>query len=196
MKKISLFFILTLFTFSLSAKMETKYLQINYSGRGILEDKKLEEHLKSNFKSTKSNLQKMINDFISLFPFSEQNNINDIDFQFKPGNPIKIKRTFGVISRLKEDTKYYQFIAYNYEAIIEVAPSIVRQCKKVFLFKQCKNVKVNPSVSQDEIQKFVNKEIMPKVYNNGKVHLPTENYSKFYQIYQKSQLYKSLEKLY
>ena len=57
-------------------------------------------------------------------------------------------------------------------------------------------MKVNPSVSQDEIQKFVNKEIMPKVYNNGKVHFPTENYSKFYQIYQKSKLFKSLDNLY
>ena len=41
MKKISLFISLTLFTFSLSAKMETKYLQINYSGKGILEEKKI-----------------------------------------------------------------------------------------------------------------------------------------------------------
>ena len=196
MKKISLFISLTLFTFSLSAKMETKYLQINYSGRGILEDKKLEEHLKSNFKSTNSNQQKMINDFIYFFPFSEQHNLGDIDFQFKPGNPIKIKRTFGGTSRLKEDTKYYQFLAYNYEAIIEVLPSFVRQCKQFLFFKQCKNVKVNPSVTQDEISKFVNKEIIPKVYNKGQLHLPTENYSKFYQIYQKSKLFKSLDNLY
>ena len=98
--------------------------------------------------------------------------------------------------RLDEDQKYYQFLVYKYEAIIEVLPLIVRKCKKVLFFKQCKNVKVNPSVTTDEIKKFVNKEIIPKVYNSGKVHLPTENYSKFYQIYQKSKLFKSLDNLY
>ena len=56
-------------------------------------------------------------------------------------------------------------------------------------------MKVNPSVTNDEIKKFVKKEIIPKVYNNGKVHLPTENYSKFSQIYQKSEFFKSLLKL-
>ena len=191
MKKISLFISLTLFTFSLSAKMETKYLQINYSGKGILEEKKLEEHLKSNFKSTDSKYQKLINTFISFLPFSEKSNISNLNCPFIREKPIKIKGIFGVTNRLKEDKQYYQFIAYNYEAIIEVPPSIVRQCKKVFLFKQCKNVKVNPSVTNDEITKFVNKEIIPKVYNSGKVHLPTENYSKFYEIYQKSKLFKN-----
>ena len=97
--------------------------------------------------------------------------------------------------RLDEDQKYYQFLVYKYEAIIEVLPSIVRQCKQFLFFKQCKNVKVNPSVTNDEITKFVNKEIIPKVYNSGKVHLPTENYSKFSQIYQKSEFFKSLLKL-
>ena len=61
--------------------------------------------------------------------------------------------------------------------------------------KECKNVKVNLSVTQEEIIKFVKKEIIPKVYNNGQVHLPTENYSKFYEIYQKSDLFKSHLKL-
>ena len=54
-------------------------------------------------------------------------------------------------------------------------------------------MKVNPSVTNDEIKKFVKKEIIPKVYNNGKVHLPTENYSKFSQIYQKSHSVKILD---
>ena len=196
MKKISLFISLTLFTFSLSAKMETKYLQINYSGKGILEEKKLEEHLKSNFKSTDSKYQKLINTFISFLPFSEKSNISNLNCPFIREKPIKIKGIFGVTNRLKEDKQYYQFIAYNFEAIIEVLPLIVRKCKKVLFIKECKNVKVNPSVTQEEIIKFVNKEIIPKVYNNGKVHLPTENYSKFYQIYQKSHSVKILDSLY
>ena len=60
MKKISLFFILTLFTFSFSAKFEIKNLQINYSAKGILEKTKLQEHLKSNLKGFNSKYQKMI----------------------------------------------------------------------------------------------------------------------------------------
>ena len=72
MKKISLFFILTLFTFSLSAKMETKYLQINYSGRGILEVKKLQEHFKSNLKGFNSKHQNSINQYISDIPYLEK----------------------------------------------------------------------------------------------------------------------------
>ncbi len=192
MEKISLFFILTLFTLSFSAKMETKYLQINYSAKGILEDKKLQEQLKSNLKSTNSNHQKMIDNYISDFPFMNENSFNHMDLQYNPGKPIKIKNVLLLTNGLKEDKQYYQFIACNYEAIIEVLPSIVRQCKQFLFFKQCKNVKVNPSVTQDEILKFVNKETIPKVYNNGKVHLPTENYSKFYKIYQESQFFKSL----
>ena len=196
MKKISLFISLTLFTFSFSVKMETKYLQINYSGKGILEEKKLQEHLKSNLKGFNSKNQKMIDEFIIDFPYSTAFTDGDLDIKFNPGKPITVKRIFSFTNRLKDDKEYHQFLAYNYEAIIEVPPSIVRQCKKVFLFKQCKNVKVNPSVTNDEILKFVKKEIIPKVYNKGQLHLPTENYSKFYQIYQKSKLYKSLEKLY
>ncbi len=53
-------------------------------------------------------------------------------------------------------------------------------------------MKVYPSVTQDEIKKFVNKEIIPKVYNIGQLHLPTENYSTFYGIYQKSQFFRTL----
>ena len=196
MKKISLFFILTLFTFSFSAKMETKYLQIDYSGRGILEVKKLQEHFKSNLKGFNSKHQNAINQYISDIPYLEKIAGDHLDLTADPGKPIKIKRILGVISKLKEDTKYYQFIAYIYEAIIEVLPSIVRQCKQFLFFKQCKNVKVNPSVTTDEIKKFVNKEIIPKVYNSGKVHLPTENYSKFYQIHQKSHSVKILDNLY
>ena len=195
MKKISLFFILTLFTFSLSAKMETKYLKINYSGRGILEDKKLQEHFKSNLKSTNRTNQKTVDKYVSELPDMDKSAINDMDIKFNPGKPISIKSMVSMVERLNEDIKYYQFFAYNYEAIIEVLPSIVRQCKQFLFFKQCKNVKVNPSVTNDEIHKFVNKEIMPKVYNKGKVHLPTENYSKFSQIYQKSEFFKSLLKL-
>ena len=191
MKKISLFFILTLFIFSLSAKMETKYLKINCSGRGILEDKKLEEYLKSNLKSTKSDVQKFTQ--FMPDPYLDKSVINDMDIKSNPGKPITIKSLFSIIDRLDEDTKYFRFIALQYEAIIEVPPSIVRQCKQFLFFKQCKNVKVNPSVANDEILKFVNKEIVPKVYNNGKVHLPTENYSKFYQIYQKSHSVKILD---
>ena len=41
--------------------METKYLQIDYSGRGILEVKKLQEHLKSNLKGFDSKHQDFIN---------------------------------------------------------------------------------------------------------------------------------------
>ncbi len=196
MKKISLFFILTLFTFSFSAKMETKYLQIDYSGRGILEVKKLQEHLKSNLKGFDSKHQNLINQFISDIPNMEENAGSHLDLTADIGKPIKIKSMPLLAIRLKEDTKYYQFLIYKYEAIIEVLPSIVRQCKQFLFFKQCKNVKVNPSVTNDEITKFVNKEIIPKVYNSGKVHLPTENYSKFYQIYQKSKLFKSLDNLY
>ena len=193
MKKISLFFILTLFTFSFSAKMETKYLQIKYSAKGILEEKKLQEHFKSNLKSTYSGYQKRLNDFISEFIFMDQTKTYHMDCQFNPGKSITIKRIFAVIKRLKEDSKYYQFIAYNYEAIIEDLPSIVRKCKKVLVFKKCKNVKVDTSVTQEERDQFINKEIMSKVYNNGKVHLPTENYSEFYQIYQKLDFLKLLE---
>ena len=118
-----------------------------------------------------------------------------MDIKSNPGKPITVKRIILLTNRLKDDKEYHQFIAYNYEAIIEVPPSIVRKCKKVLFIKECKNVKVNPSVTQEEIIKFVNKEIIPKVYNNGKVHLPTENYSKFYEIYQKSDLFKSHLKL-
>jgi hypothetical protein len=192
MKKISLFFILTLFTFSFSAKMETKYLQIKYSAKGILEEKKLQEHLKSNLKSTDSKTQEKFNDFISDFIFMDQTKTGDIYLSMTEKS-FTIKRIFAAINRLKEDSKYYQFIAYNYEAIIEDLPSIVRKCKKVLFFKQCKNVKVNPSITQEERDQFIKKEIMSKVYNNGQVHLPTENYSEFYQIYQKLDFLKLLE---
>ena len=115
-----------------------------------------------------------------------------MDINSNPGKPITIKTVFSIINRLNEYKQYYQFIAYKYEAIIEVLPSIERQCKKVLFLTYCENVKVNPSVTQEEIKQFVNKEIMPKVYNVGQFRLPTENYSKFYGIYQKSQFFKSL----
>ncbi len=132
MKKIPLFFILTLFTFSFSAKMETKNLQIYYSRKGILEKTKLQEHFKIYLKGFDSKYQKVIDEFILDFPYLIQKFINNMDINSNPGKPITINSVFSIINRLKEDTKYYQFIAYRYEAIIEVLPSIELQCKQFF----------------------------------------------------------------
>ena len=100
--------------------MITKYLKVNYSGNGILEKTKLQEHFKSNLKGFDNKYQKAIDEFILDFPYLIQKFINNMDINSNPGKPITIKSVFSIINRLKEDTKYYQFIAYKYEAIIEV----------------------------------------------------------------------------
>ena len=186
MKKISLFISLTLFTFSFSINLIEKSLKINYAGKGILEGKELEKHLMKNFIVSDKDLQKKINliigDIIYLDPFSWKN----LDYRRDLEKNLQIKRIVVMAKTLEEDKNYLHFIIYMYEGVFVVPPITKRKCTRFLFISKCKNVKVEQTITQKEINDYVDKVMHPKMYNRAQLLLPKENNSKFYEVYKKN----------
>ena len=186
MKKISLFISLTLFTFSFSINLIEKSLKINFAGKGILGSKELQELLKKKLRVSNKDSQKTINETIEDIIYPDKMAWNNVDLQHNPGKNIRIKKMCFLTNLLNGDEKYIQFIAYDYEAVFVAPPIIKRKCTTFLFIKNCKNVKVEQTITEKEINDYIEKVMNPKIYNRAQLLLPKENYSKFYEFYKKN----------
>ena len=186
MKKISLFISLTLFAFSFSINLIEKSLKINFVGKGILGSKELQELLKEKLRVSNKDSQKTINEMIEDIIYPDKMAWNNVDLQHNPGKNIRIKKMCFLTNLLNGDKKYIQFIAYDYEAVFVAPPIIKRKCTTFLFIKNCKNVKVEQTITQKELEDYIDKLIYPKIYNRAQLFLPKENNSKFYEIYKKN----------
>ncbi len=187
MKKISLFISLTLFTFSFSINLIEKSLKINFAGKGILEGKELQELLKKKFRVSNKDSQKKINEMIEDIIYPEKMAWNNVDLRYDPGKNIPIKKMNVWTQVLLEgDKKYIKFFVYDYEAVFVAPPIIKRKCTTFLFIKNCKNVKVEQTITIDELKDYIDKLMYPKIYNRAQLLLPKENNSKFYEIYKKN----------
>ena len=87
---------------------------------------------------------------------------------------------------LEEDKNYLHFIIYHYEGVFVVPPIIKRKCTRFLFISKCKNVKVEQTITQKELEDYIDKLMYPKIYNRAQLFLPKENNSKFYEIYKKN----------
>ena len=186
MKIISLFISLTLFTFSFSINLIEKSLKINFAGKGILGSKELQELLKKKLRVSNKDSQKTINETIEDIIYPDKMAWNNVDLKHDPGKNIRIKKMSFLTNLLNGDKKYIQFIVYDYEAVFVAPPIIKRKCTTFLFIKNCKNVKVEQTITQKELEDYIDKLMYPKIYNRAQLFLPKENNSKFYEIYKKN----------
>ncbi len=188
MKKISLFISLTLFTFSFSINLIEKSLKINYAVKGILERKELQELLRKNFIVSDKGLQKKINEILEDIMYFDQEAWSRFDYKNDPGKNILPISSMILFKSLQDNEKYINFIVYDYEAVFVAPPIIKRKCTSFLFIKNCKNIKVEQTFTQDELRNNIDKLIYPKIYNRAQLLLPKENNSKFYEIIKKIDL--------
>jgi hypothetical protein len=186
MKIISLFISLTLFTFSFSINLIEISLKINYAIKGILERKELQEHLRKNFIVSDKGLQKTLNEILEDIMHFDQEAWSHFDYKKDPGKNIRPISSLIFYKALQDNEKYINFIVYDYEAVLVAPPITKRKCTRFLFISKCKNVKVEQTITQKEINDYVNKVMHPKIYNRAQLLLPKENNSKFYEIYKKN----------
>ena len=186
MKKISLFISLTLFTFSFSINLIEKSLKINYAVKGILERKELQEHMRKNFIVSNKDSQKKINELIRDIMYFDGWAWNNFDFKHDPREKNIRAISSLILLKALDNEKYMKFIVYDYEAVFVAPPIIKRKCTTFLSIKKCKNVKVEQTITEKEINDYLEKVMNPKIYNRAQLLLPKENNSKFYEIYKKN----------
>ncbi len=182
MKKISFLILLSLFTFSLSETGLIKYLQINFSGVGILEYDSFSELALKSIKPSKKGLQKFQTSIKDLKTTNNQTfSENSISFNSEKENN-QMSLILVIAEKLKgEDKNYIIYSMFSYKAKLLKPPEIIRVCKKVLFGKKCENVKRPSVITSDDLKK-VQEEINVKLYESARVDLPKENYEKFKQI--------------
>ena len=177
MKKISFLILLSLFTFSLSETSLIKYLQINFSGVGILEYDNFSELALKSIKPSKKGLQKLQTIIKDLKTTNNQTFIENIVYNHNEMTLISV-----IAEKLKgEDKNYIIYSMFSYKVKIFKPPQIIRVCKKVLFGKKCENVKRPSAITVKDTDK-VQEEAMVKLYESARVDLPKENYEKFKQI--------------
>ena len=87
---------------------------------------------------------------------------------------------------LEEDKNYLHFIIYHYEGVFVVPPIIKRKCTRFLFISKCKNVKVEQTITQKELEDYFDKVMHPKIYNRAQLLLHKENNFNFYEIYKKN----------
>ena len=102
------------------------------------------------------------------------------------GNYIREIRSVILYKALQDNENYMKFIIYDYEAVFVAPPIIKRKCTTFLFIKNCKNIKVEQTITQKEFYDYLDKVMHPKIYNRAQLLLPKENNSKFYEIYKKN----------
>ena len=186
MKIISLFISLTLFTFSFSINLIEKSLKINFAGKGILGSKELQELLREKLRVSDKGLKKKINEMIEDIMYMNGEAWNRLDYENYPGKNIRAIRSVILYKALQDNEKYMKFMIYDYEVVFVAPPIIKRKCTTFLFIKNCKNIKVEQTITQKEFYDYLDKVMHPKIYNRAQLLLPKENNSKFYEIYKKN----------
>ena len=182
MKKISFLILLSLFTFSLSETSLIKYLQINFSGVGILEYDSFSELALKSIKLPKEDIKKL-QTIIKDLKTTDSQTFNDNYISFNSEKENNQMSLISVIAeKLKgEDKNYIIYSMFSCKVKIFKPPEIIRVCKKVLFGKKCENVQ-RPSVVTSQDYDKVQEEVKVKVFESARVDLPKENYEKFKQI--------------
>ena len=182
MKKISFLILLSLFTFSLSETGFIKYLQINFSGVGILEYDSFSDLALKSIKPSKKGLQKLQTSIKDLKTTNNQTfSENSISLGSEKENN-QMSLILVIAEKLKgEDKNYIIYSMFSCKVRIVKPPEIIRVCKKVLFGKKCQNMQ-RPSVTTKDDIKKVEEEVKVKVFESARVDLPKENYEKFKQI--------------
>ncbi len=58
---------------------------------------------------------------------------------------------------LEKDKNYLHFIVYDYEAVFIAPPIIKRICTTFLFINNCKNVKVEQTITIDKIKDYIDK---------------------------------------
>ena len=182
MKKISFLILLSLFTFSLSETSLIKYLQINFSGVGILEYDSFSELALKSIKPSKKGIQSLQTIIKDLKTTNNQTFVENNLLYYPQKMSFEMSLISVIAEKLKgEDKNYIIYSMFSCKVKILKPPRINRVCKKVFFGKKCKDVKSPSPITSDDIKK-VEEEVKVKVFESARVDLPKENYEKFKQI--------------
>lgn len=187
MKKISILILLSLLTFSLSNINLGKNYVIFLSLFGISDYKGVSDLIFNNLKKLNIKDEKSIENLSKHVKSLELNDTlfyHDYDYFIgKDGLKFNtIQNSMIQAERLKGDEKnyiIYSIISFNVK--YKKPPKIVRECKKKFLIKKCKNVEVPQSLTLEEVNEIV-KIMKSKAMNVATINLPKENYDKYKQI--------------
>ena len=108
------------------------------------------------------------------------------DYKNNPGKNIRTICSMILLKPLKDNERFFNFIIYHYEAVFVAPPIIKRKCITFLFIKNCKNIKVEQTITEKQINFYLEKVMNPKIYNHAQLLLPKEYKSEFYEIFKKN----------
>ncbi len=111
---------------------------------------------------------------------------NHFDYKKDTGKNIRKIRSMILLKPLQDNERFFNFIIYHNEAVFFAPPIIKRKCTTFLSIKKCKNVKVEQTITEKEINDYLEKVMNPKIYNRAQLLLTKEYKSEFYEIFKKN----------